>query len=122
MESSLWPPTRCLLSSPRKIPPFLSFSLVVAFDLDLWQLEVGHAVVLRPEDDQGYRHRPERGRGHGVRGRRGRRRRRRLRRRDDEDGRDGRKAAKVNECKYMHGACAARTARQFALRKEWRHT
>ena len=80
---------------------YFPFSSVVAFDLDL--LEVGHALLLRPEDG-GLRQRAERGRGHGVRGRRGRRRRSRHSRCDyDDEGRTGRKAAKVNECRYMHG-------------------
>ena len=102
MSISLRSLIRRLLYSRRcKIPPFLSFSLVVAFDPDLW-LEVGHAV-LRSEDSR--LRRPEPGRGRGVRGRRGRRRRGRLRRRDyDDEGRIGRKAAKVNECRYMHGS------------------
>ena len=75
---------------------YFPFSSVVAFDLDL--LEVGHALLLRPEDG-GLRlqRATERGRGHGVRGRRGRRRRRGLRRRDHHrGGRGGRKAPKVN--------------------------
>ena len=74
---------------------YFPFSSVVAFDLDL--LEVGHALLLRPEDSGLIRRRPERGRGHGVRGRRGRRRRRGLRRRDHyRGGRGGRKTPKVN--------------------------
>ena len=75
---------------------YFPFSSVVAFDLDL--LEVGHALLLRPEDGGLIREqRAERGRGHGVRGRRGRRRRRGLRRRDHHrGGRGGRKAPKVN--------------------------
>ena len=73
---------------------YFPFSSVVAFDLDL--LEVGHALLLRPEDG-GLLQRTERGRGHGVRRRRGRRRRRGLRRRDHHrGGRGGRKAPKVN--------------------------
>ena len=72
---------------------YFPFSSVVAFDLDL--LEVGHALLLRPED--GGLKRTERGRGHGVRRRRGRLRRRGLRRRDHyRGGRGRRKTSKVN--------------------------